>query len=334
VDQQPQLPTTPGLTWRPITVDDLPAWLELVRAIEDADDLAERNDAADLHDQLLAGSWKDPAADSLIGIDATGVARAVGHVDVRPGDTRRVRAFCWGGVYPQWRGRGIGRQVLAWQEARGRQKIAATGKAAPGRLLVYAEERLADLRRLVQRAGFTEARWYIDMSRPVGDGAAAPEVPLGEGLRLVPYEAALSERVRQAHHEAFAEHWGSEPRSREDWERASVGGRCFRPGWSFVVLDGDEVAGYTLASAYEQDWPAMGYTFGWTDLLGVRPAWRGRRIAPALLAASMRAFAEAGMQRADIGVDAENASGALRLYTGLGYEPQRRSVAYIKDVEG
>jgi hypothetical protein len=48
----------------------------------------------------------------------------------------------------------------------------------------------------------------------------------------------------------------------------------------------------------------------------------------------MRAFAEAGMQRADIGVDAENASGALRLYTGLGYEPQRRSVADIKDVEG
>jgi ribosomal protein S18 acetylase RimI-like enzyme len=200
--------------------------------------------------------------------------------------------------------------------------------------MVYADEHLADLRRLAQRAGFTEGRWFIDMSRRVDDGAAAPEVPLGDGLRLVPYDPALSEGVRQAHNEAFAEHWGSEPRSREDWERASVGGRCFRPDWSFVVLAGGEVAGYTLASAYEQEWAAQGYRSGWTDLLGVRPGWRGRRIAPALLAASMRAFAASGMQRADIGVDAENASGALRLYTVLGYEPQRRSVAYVKDVEG
>jgi ribosomal protein S18 acetylase RimI-like enzyme len=334
VTQETQLPNAPGLTWRPITEGDLPAWLELVRAIEDADEPVERNDEGDLHDQLLDGSWKDPQADSLFGVDADGVARAFGHVDVRPGDTRRVRAFCWGGVHPQWRGRGFGRAVLAWQEARGRQKIAAAGKAVPGRLMVYADEHLADLRRLAQRAGFTEGRWFIDMSRRVDDGAAAPEVPLGDGLRLVPYDPALSEGVRQAHNEAFAEHWGSEPRSREDWERASVGGRCFRPDWSFVVLAGGEVAGYTLASAYEQEWAAQGYRSGWTDLLGVRPGWRGRRIAPALLAASMRAFAASGMQRADIGVDAENASGALRLYTVLGYEPQRRSVAYVKDVEG
>ncbi|WP_127571986.1 GNAT family N-acetyltransferase [Georgenia faecalis] len=328
----PALPSTAlGLTWRPITPDDVPAWHELVRAIEDVDDPGERYTAEDLRDQLTDGSWKDPSADTLMGVDADGVPRAFGHVEVRPGDTRAVRAFCWGGVHPQWRGRGIGREVLAWQERRGREKIAAAGKDVPSRILVHADEHVGTQRRLLEAAGFRLVRWYLEMTRPLDDAHPAPDVALDGGLRLVPYTDDLSERVRHAHNEAFADHWGSEPRSHEDWERASVGGRAFRPQWSFVVLDGDEVAGYTLASAYEQDWAAQGYRSGWTDALGVRRAWRRRGIAPALLAASMRAFRADGMERADLAVDAENPSGALRLYTGLGFTAARRSTAYAKD---
>ncbi|MFZ5870535.1 MAG: GNAT family N-acetyltransferase [Actinomycetota bacterium] len=304
-----------GLRWRPI---------------EDADAAAERFAEDDLHDELLGGSWKDPRLDSLLGVDPDGVPRAFGHVEVRPGDTRTVRAFCWGGVHPRWRRRGIGRAVLAWQEDVGRRKIAATGRHGPARLLVHAEEQAVDRRRLAARAGFAPVRWYVDMSRSLG--ASPPHVPHTDGVRIVPFHAELSERVRLAHNESFAEHWGSEPRSEEDWARSTVGTRHFRADWSFVVLDGDRVAAYTLASAYRQDWEAQGYTCGWTDLLGARPAWRGRRLAPALLAASMRAMAASGMQRADIGVDSENASGALQLYTSLGYEPQRRSVAYAKEI--
>jgi ribosomal protein S18 acetylase RimI-like enzyme len=320
-----------GLTWRPITEADLPAWHELVAAIEAADDPAERNTLDDLRDYLLDGSWKDPAADSLIGLDDDGVPRAFGHVEVRPGDVRSVRAFCWGGVHPRWRRRGIGRAVLAWQEATARRKVEAAAKPVPARAQVTTEERLTGCTTLLEGAGFRPVRWYIDMSRRL-EGTPVPDVPLDDGLRLVPFDESLDERVRLAHNESFAEHWGSEPRTVEDWQRWTTGHRNFRADWSFVVLDGDEVAGYTLASAYEQDWAAQGYTSGWTDLLGVRPAWRGRRLAPALLAASMRAFAGSGMDRADIGVDSENASGALQLYTRLGYVEQRRGVMYAKDL--
>ena len=37
-----------------------------------------------------------------------------------------------------------------------------------------------------------------------------------------------------------------------------------------------------------------------------------------------------GIERADLGVDSENAS-ALRLYISLGYSPRRRAIAYVKD---
>ncbi|MEE6295499.1 GNAT family N-acetyltransferase [Georgenia wangjunii] len=324
--------TALGLTWRPLAPADVPAWHGLVEDIERVDEPAERYTPEDLQDELLDGSWKDPARDTLAGLDEGGVPRAFAQVEVRPGDTRSVRAFCWGGVHPDWRGRGVGRAVLAWQEEVARAKVAAAGKDVPARVVVQAEEELADRRRLLERCGFTAARWYFDMTRPLDAEHPVPDIALDDGLRLVPYEPALSEAVRAAHNEAFAEHWGSEPRAQEDWERASVGARTFRPAWSFVVLDGEEVAGYTLASAYEQDWAAQGYSAGWTDLLGVRRPWRGRRLGAALLAASMRAFAADGIERADLGVDSENATGALALYTRLGYAPVRRTITYVKDV--
>ena len=318
-----------GLSWRSITADDVAGWHRLVRAIEDADDPAERNTVEDLRDALLDGSWKDPARDSILGLDHAGVARAFGHVEVRPGDVRVRRAFCWGGVDPAWRGRGIGRALLDWQEQVGRAKIAAASTTAPGRLLVHLDDHVAAARRLVERAGFRQLRVFLELSRPLP--AEIPAAPLDTGLRITGYTPALSEPVREAHNEAFADHWGSEPRSREDWER-TLAGRHFRPDWSFVVLAGDEVAGYALTSAYRADWEPQGYTSGWTDILGVRRAWRRRGIATALLAATMRVLRADGIERADLGVDVENPSRALDLYTGLGYREMRRGLAYGKDV--
>ena len=88
------------------------------------------------------------------------------------------------------------------------------------------------------------------------------------------------------------------------------------------------MAGYLLAGRYEQDWQIAGYTSGYVDLLGVRPAWRRRGIAPALLAAVMARLSADGMQYAEIGVDTENLSGALGLYTSLGFTPFYRSTLY------
>src|SRR5690625_2673681 len=155
-----------------------------------------------------------------------------------------------GGVDPAWRGRGIGRALLAWQEQVGRAKIAAASTSARGRLLVHLDDHVAAARRLVERAGFRQLRVFLELSRPLS--AELPTAPLDTGLRITGYTPALSEPVREAHNEAFVDHWGSEPRSRADSER-TLAGRHFRPDWSFVVLAGDEVAGYALTSAYRAE---------------------------------------------------------------------------------
>lgn len=333
-DVVPVPPPGTGLAWRPLTSGDVPAWHELVLAIEAEDEPEERYTADDLRDELVDGSWKDPSTDSLVGLDPGGTPRAFAHVDVRPGDVRSVRAFCWGGVHPSWRRRGIGTALLAWQTGRARQKLAASGKDVPWRIMAYAEESHTELGALLERAGFVPGRYYSTMRRPLAvDGAPpVPDAALPDGLRLVPFDPSLDEAVRLAHNESFAGHWGSEPRSAEDWAAWTTGHRDFRADWSHVVLDGSKVAGYTLSSAFRQEWEALGYTQGWTGLVGVRPAWRRRGVAPALLTAAMRSFAAEGIQYAGLAVDTENASGALGLYTRLGYDAVHREIAWVLEL--
>ena len=112
--------------------------------------------------------------------------------------------------------------------------------------------------------------------------------------------------------------------------------RTFRRDWSRVVIDATQpdddgrpaVAGYLAAHAYPQDWPAKECSQGWVSLVGVRPAWRGRRLAAALLADNMRCLAADGIDAAGLNVDTGNASGALDLYLRMGYDVEHTSVAW------
>ena len=64
------------------------------------------------------------------------------------------------------------------------------------------------------------------------------------------------------------------------------------------------------------------------SLIGVRPKWRGRRLAAALLAENMRCLEAAGIDAGGLEVDTGNASGALDLYLGMGYSVEHTSVAW------
>ena len=309
-------PASTGLTWRPLTRADVPAVAALVAQVEEADAQPYRTSEAEV-DEWFDGEWKDPAADSRVGLDADGTPRAWMAVEAPPGGVRVVRAYLHGGVHPELRGRGVGRQLVAWATARARQRLATSDAVVPGRIAAFLEDHRSDAIALYAAAGFRPIRYYTDMRRDLAE--PLPEVRDPEGVRIVPWSPELDDAVRRAHNEAFADHWGSEPRTPETWAH---GRSMFAPQWSHVAVDAatGEVAGYAMSGRYEQDWPVSGYTSGYTELLGVRRAWRGRGVAVALLAAAMASYRADGMQYAELDVDTANPSGAHGLYAALGYQ--------------
>ena len=315
--------TLPGATWRPLTLDDIGAYVRLQERARIADAGEEVMTEEIAHHELTDPNC--PTATNTLTLalpDGSLAASVMTTARLQGIDSRRI--FVWGVTHPAHRGLGIGSDILAWALARADEILADQPAELVRVVEAFKEVRRVDAVALHEAAGFRPARWYFDMRRDLRE--PLPDMPDLGGLRLEPYVSALAERVRLAHNEAFADHWGSEPVTPEIWRREFVGDPFFRPGLSFVAFDGDEIAGYTVNYVVESDWEATGVREGWVGQLGVRRPWRKRGLATALLVRSMDAFLAVDLEAATLGVDAENPTGALGVYERVGFRPIRRSV--------
>jgi mycothiol synthase len=321
------LPAGPsGVSWRRVTFDDVDAIVELYAAIAAADH-PEWTETREEVDEELRHSWIDLAADSVIG-EANGQVVATGLQIAPPDPETIVRSIAFGGVRPSHRGRGIGRALTEWHRARGRQQLSVSDLELPGWLMFYVEERNTSQLRLAERLGLPLVRYFTKMRRDLS--LDIPELPLPDGLELAVPTAADSARILAAKNDAFRDHWGSQPTTEEGWA-SMIGQPTMRFDLSVIALAGDEVAGFVLTEFYPDDVEAQGYVGGYIPLVGVTRAWRRKGIAPALLAAAFRRYREEGHEKVALDVDSENPSGALSLYTGMGFEPVTRSVAFVEE---
>ncbi|MBX3092803.1 MAG: GNAT family N-acetyltransferase, partial [Cryobacterium sp.] len=245
-----------------------------------------------------------------------------------PGQDTLVRSILLGGVRPSHRGRGVGRQVLAWQEGRALQQFAASDKSLPGWMIVWADERATETIRLTGRFGFRIVRYFLELRR---DLALAIEPRALDGFEVVPFTAERTEAVRLARNDAFQDHWGSQPTIEEDW-REALSRSVFRRDLSFLAIapNGD-VAGFVLSEVNEEDFELQGFTSAYIELVGVTRQYRSRGVAAALLSRTLGAIADAGLEMAVLDVDSDSPTGALGLYTGLGFVAANRSVSLVRE---
>jgi ribosomal protein S18 acetylase RimI-like enzyme len=325
-----EVPAHPDVAaWRAATTDDIDGIWALERAMGAVDHpnyLATRDEIA----EDFGFSHVHPGTDSIVGLDGDGTVVAYGMSLLPPGQATLVRAILLGGVHPALRGRGIGRQLLRWQVGRAKQQLASSPSTLPGWIITRTDERSPQNARLLERQGFRLARYFFSLERKLEEPVRS--YPLPDGIRLEPYRPDLAGAVLEARNEAFMDHWASQPASEEMWE-ASVGSEVFRADLSFVAVaaadDGtEEVAGFLLASVNEDDWQNQGFTGSYIDLVGVRRKWRGRHIAQALLAAHLEGCRALGFERATLDVDADSPTGALSLYSGMGFYQVQRDRAY------
>jgi ribosomal protein S18 acetylase RimI-like enzyme len=226
-------------------------------------------------------------------------------------DRRGARFIGDAYVHPALTGRGVGALVVQLLEGRVHELEAEWPEERPVVLQLahlVGDERAPDLFR---GSGFTRARSFFRMVVDVEREHPAPEWP--DGVALRPFDLEAHGRVlHAAQEEAFAHEWGHVVMDYETWrERAFVVPRI-DPTLVPVVWAGDELAAFSLNYAKRNgDW-------GWIGTLGVREGWRRRGLGLALLRESFRRFRDTGEATVALGVDAENPTGATRLYERAG----------------
>jgi ribosomal protein S18 acetylase RimI-like enzyme len=101
----------------------------------------------------------------------------------------------------------------------------------------------------------------------------------------------------------------------------------YDPALVVLAIAGQRPAGVSVNFAADDG-------IGWIGDLGVVPEHRRRGIASALLVRSFAALTASGHHEARLGVDAENASGATRLYEAAGMRVRRGFDVYEKQLTG
>ncbi|MGY1607227.1 GNAT family N-acetyltransferase [Geodermatophilus sp. SYSU D00700] len=318
-----------GFTVRPLTLDDADAAAGLLAAAEAVDGTGEHEDADDLT-EWWGSDLVDLARDGRAVVTAEGRLAGWATSIVSRGGREALRIWAEGRVAPEFRGRGIGRALLAWQVRRGTAQHAEVAPAGlPGRLVVSVWPAMTSLGSLLQRTGFEVERLFATMERPLTD---LPGVSPPAGVELVPFDGNRDDEVRRAHNVAFADHHGSTERDEQAWRTWFTGVKAFRPDLSVLALADGAVTGYALAYVYDADTRATGVRTSHLGQIGVLPAARGRGVASAVIAAALAAAAAGGCDRAALDVDTENTTGAFALYERVGFRVVRTSHSWAYPV--
>lgn len=226
------------------------------------------------------------------------------------------------------RGHGVRRAMLRHQEARARAVAAGLPPDAPKSLSVFLCGDETSLRDLLEEEGYAISRYYYEMLRPLDE--PFPDLPVPRGLTVrPPRDEAEYRRVFDAEMEASRGSYGFfEPkdniytRVREDPN--------FTPDLWMVAWDGARPVGAVRNWIDELENRESGRLWGYTEDIFVAHDHRRRGLARALIARSLQLLADRGMEHANLGVDTQNATGALDLYTGMGYAVYKTYMVYRK----
>jgi mycothiol synthase len=177
--------------------------------------------------------------------------------------------------------------------------------------------------------GFTPSRSFYRMRID----SAAPEMPAEMPALPADVEIVVSDtddvrrRIWTVDNASFAEHYNFTWRDFDEWwSYWSTGTTRDAAGWWLLTVDGVDAAICLLDESRAE----LGD--GYVAVLGVLPEFRGRGLAQLLLRRSFARYRDLGRAGTQLGVDAENGTGAVRVYESVGMRVTRAIQGFARPI--
>jgi mycothiol synthase len=285
--------------------------------------------------QAIRNEWVspnfDPAEDICLVFAPNG--QMVGYTEVWTTVKPAVHPWMWGRVDPEYEDLGIGSWMMHWAEQRALRALSEVPSELRFAPRVGTFREAIKPKKLFEDMGYRHIRssyhMLIEMDAPV------PEPFWAEGIALRTFNPEIdAEAVYCAETDSFRDHFGFvEQPFEEGFQRFKhfvLGAQNFDPTLVFLAIDEPtgEIAGFSICRPHSYDDPDM----GWVGTLGVRRPWRKRGIGLALLRQSFNEFYRRGKRKVGLGVDAQNLTGALRLYESAGMQVHQAYDQYEKEL--
>jgi mycothiol synthase len=317
-----------GFTVRPATLDDAEAATHLSNACHIA---VIGKPYVGIH--VVRSFWQAPGCelenDSILVIAPSGMF--VGHAFVSD-RAPHVNPFARVFVHPEHRSLGIGTALSQWVEARARQCIP---KAPEGARVAVTQRRWGSdtaSHELLVGQGYQLVRYHFRMLIEMEAPPPKPTFPEGLAVRTFVRDRDLRPLVHVMEDVFSRDHWGFAERPFEEayaeFEHWLGNDPDHDPTLWFLAFDGKELVGFGLFRSRISGDPEMGFCEG----LAVRRRWRRRGLGLALLRCGFGELYRCGKRKAALDVDAQNLTGATRLYERAGMHVQQQQAEFGKEL--
>jgi GNAT superfamily N-acetyltransferase len=304
----------PGYTLRRPSLDDLEAVTDLLNACSIAD-----YGVPDLTSSYLRSNWQQHGFS--LAADAWAILAAQQHI-IAYADLAKEHGkwFAFVRTHPEHLSLGLATALLHLAEQRATERMGELAPEKQGSMRASTTDANQRGQHLLEQHGYRVIRHFWQMQITLTSAPPVPTWPAGITVRtLAPGEDLHP--IHQAVDEAFQDSWEPEPINFDEWQHW-VERSGLDPALWFLAMDGSDLAGGALCR----------YRVGmaWVGQLAVRRPWRKRGLGLSLLQHAFGTFYQRGAREVGLGVDAQNVTGATRLYERAGMRVFKQYDTYEK----
>jgi len=325
----PNIPEIPGIIFRGYRGrEDIPGILALIERTRPADGFDWAIQEQDLIDDFENFAESDSSRDVLV-VESDGTI--IGYSQVWwAQDQNGLRLYSFGvDVDPKFRATGLGDAMLEWCETRSLENSKIHDLGMKKLFNLAFPDKMEYFAGLLKKHDYWVYRHGLSMLRP--DLENIPDFELPEGLEIREVKPEHHDKIRLAWNAACGDMRGQIPISKSGW---AIWAKypSFDPTLWSIAWQGDEVIGTVFGMINPEDNKLNNRKRGSAELISTRKDWRGKGVAKALMARTMRLLKERGMTECALGVDEENPSGARHLYEKMGFIVTGRATFYRKEL--